>query len=249
MRGKSPFAPFAVLVVVAGAIVVLQGISPPLPTSRLPGVPVPQITSVYPDHAILGQLLRVQITGSETNFIEGTQVTNSVWFSQGSPTIPAELVAVFDDTLLYTRFHIPEDAATGLWDVSVEQVGGEVVTLFDGFLIEDKPPAVSLRGRETSDLDDLFDIGLRRFQIQPNPAQGNVSISYELLRDGPARVEVLDVSGRLVRVLRDGGRIRGAQVEHWDGIDMQGRPLASGVYFVRISTELGAIQRRLTIIR
>ena len=49
------------------------------------------------------------------------------------------------------------------------------------------------------------------------------------------RVDVLSVSGRLVRTLHDGRTDRGTRVFLWDGLDEAGRAAGPGVYFVRAS--------------
>ncbi|MBN1352586.1 T9SS type A sorting domain-containing protein, partial [candidate division KSB1 bacterium] len=95
-----------------------------------------QIISVVPDSANQGESLTVSITGQNTTFAQGSDVTNSVWFSQGSSTINAASVTVHNATSLSADFEIPLSAETGWWDVSVFQVGGQgIVTLDNGFKI------------------------------------------------------------------------------------------------------------------
>jgi flagellar hook assembly protein FlgD len=46
---------------------------------------------------------------------------------------------------------------------------------------------------------------------------------------------VLDVSGRRVRILVDELRPAGRHRARWDGRDHDGRPVADGVYFLRLA--------------
>ena len=55
---------------------------------------------------------------------------------------------------------------------------------------------------------------------------------------GPALAEVMlyDVRGRRVRTLTRGDYSAGMQSLIWDGRDESGRSVASGIYFLRVST-------------
>ena len=61
--------------------------------------------------------------------------------------------------------------------------------------------------------------------------------------DGPGRLDVVDVLGRVVRTVRldaDAAEVA------WDGRDAAGRPVAAGVYLLRLSTEAGSAAVRVT---
>lgn len=77
----------------------------------------------------------------------------------------------------------------------------------------------------------------------PNPTQRNTRIAFHLGQAGTAQVMVFDVRGRLVRVLRDGWLPAGNQVVDWDGRNIAGEPVVSGVYHVRVSA-LGEVQSK-----
>src|SRR5262245_4277518 len=99
------------------------------------------IVSVVPNSASPGANVQVQITGSNTVFLQDSEVTSIVWLSQFDTRIDASNVDVTSATLLDATFDIPADAATGLWDVNVQQVGGgSVVSLVGGFTIVGAPP-------------------------------------------------------------------------------------------------------------
>ena len=67
-----------------------------------------------------------------------------------------------------------------------------------------------------------------------NPFNPNVLIRYSLSERSRATVSILDIRGRLVRVLADLIQESGSHVVSWDGIEENGRAVASGVYFVRL---------------
>lgn len=67
----------------------------------------------------------------------------------------------------------------------------------------------------------------------PNPVRADGLIRLGLPRDLAVFVEVFDTNGRLVRELTAGRLGRGEHELRWDGRGEDGRPAASGVYFVR----------------
>jgi hypothetical protein len=78
----------------------------------------------------------------------------------------------------------------------------------------------------------------------PTPFLGTVRFSPPVA--GPARAEIFDPNGRLVRVLERAG---GAASIEWNGCDDSGRKGSAGVYLVRISTSAGTRSTRVVLIR
>ena len=76
---------------------------------------------------------------------------------------------------------------------------------------------------------------------RPNPTRGPVTLPVAL--SGPARLDVVDVLGRVVQTVRLGASA--AEVT-WDGRDIAGRPVAAGVYLLRLSAEAGSAAVRVT---
>jgi hypothetical protein len=78
---------------------------------------------------------------------------------------------------------------------------------------------------------------LRRLvNVYPNPFAGAASINWQLVADGRVDLAVYDASGRLVRTLASGSHRAGEHTAVWNGADDAGRPVARGVYFVRLAT-------------
>jgi hypothetical protein len=70
----------------------------------------------------------------------------------------------------------------------------------------------------------------------PNPFNPSTEVRFELAAAGPARLEVLDARGRLVRVLVDAPLAAGPQRAVWNGTDDAGRRVGSGVYVLRLAS-------------
>ncbi len=85
----------------------------------------------------------------------------------------------------------------------------------------------------------------------PNPSRdGRMLIRYRLPADSgelPVRLGLYDASGRLVRALLDGPQPAGEYRVSFDGTDAQGRRLAAGLYFVRVSRGALQMARRVAV--
>jgi hypothetical protein len=68
----------------------------------------------------------------------------------------------------------------------------------------------------------------------PNPFARSVELHYSLLREEAVRIRVMDVRGREVARVVDGMVGPGFHSISWDGKDLSGVSLPSGVYFARI---------------
>lgn len=86
-------------------------------------------------------------------------------------------------------------------------------------------------------------------QNAPNPFNSQTVLSYFLPAAGPARVEVFALTGQRVAVLRQGSQSAGHHRLHWNGLDAEGRPLASGIYLYRLATDFGVLTRKLMLLR
>lgn len=87
----------------------------------------------------------------------------------------------------------------------------------------------------TVDVPGLGPEALGLTALSPNPARGEVRMRLDLPRPARVTAEVLDVTGRSVRVLRSGAQLGvGAHVLAWDGADESGARTPAGVFFVRV---------------
>jgi glucose/arabinose dehydrogenase len=85
--------------------------------------------------------------------------------------------------------------------------------------------------------------------VAPNPFQTHTTISFSSPPSAGVTLDVFDVAGRRVTTL-DIARTGTAGEVRWDGRDETGRPLGSGVYFVRLSVDGNAVAtRRVTLIK
>lgn len=59
------------------------------------------------------------------------------------------------------------------------------------------------------------------------------------------RVRVYNVTGQLVQVLEESSRNPGSFSLSWDGVDLQGRPVAAGAYYVNVEMGEWSVTRRI----
>ncbi len=86
-------------------------------------------------------------------------------------------------------------------------------------------------------------------QNSPNPFNPSTTISYYLPERMQVRLDVYDVSGRLVARLADGEQERGDKVVQWDGRGMRGERASSGVYYYRLQAGKEVISRTMVLLR
>lgn len=96
------------------------------------------------------------------------------------------------------------------------------------------------------------DTGLPQFALlpaYPNPFRHSAVIEFHLDALEKISLCVFDVSGNRVRVLRDGTAAAGVYREAWDGRDESGRPVAGGIYFVRLAAGTRTLTRKMVLLQ
>jgi len=99
-------------------------------------------------------------------------------------------------------------------------------------------------------VNDPLPAGHVLYPCYPNPFNPSTTISYSLTRSERVRLEIFDVSGRLVRELVGGvPRPAGRQEVVWRGVDDGGRAVASGTYFYRLDAGGQVEMRAMTLVK
>ncbi len=79
--------------------------------------------------------------------------------------------------------------------------------------------------------------------LGPNPTVNKIAIRYTLPNPRLVRIEILDVTGRLVKTLVNGKMPAGKHHLIWDRRDKNGKKASAGVYFCRLTGEEAKIKR------
>lgn len=83
----------------------------------------------------------------------------------------------------------------------------------------------------------------------PNPFNGSTNINCSLVEPADITLRVYDVLGRYVRTIAQGIHQSGTHSFVWDGTDMRGREVASGVYFYHLEINESAKSRKMLLLK
>ncbi len=84
----------------------------------------------------------------------------------------------------------------------------------------------------------------------PNPFNPSTTISFHLPESRRVTLTIHDAAGRLVRTLLHGELSpQGRRQIQWDGRDLTQRPVAAGVYFIRLEAGSHHATRRMTLVK
>lgn len=86
-------------------------------------------------------------------------------------------------------------------------------------------------------------------QNRPNPFNPRTTLRFALAKQGPVRLEIIDLAGRRVRVLVDEWLSVGPHVREWDGRDDSGVRVASGSYRYRLAADGQVRVRGMVLLR
>ncbi len=100
--------------------------------------------------------------------------------------------------------------------------------------------------------EERSDIAPAAFELlpaYPNPFNGATVIRYRLERKTTMTLEVVDLQGRRVALLKEGPEEEGMHEVMWDGRTTEGETAASGIYFCRLNAGESVAAQKLLLIR
>ena len=84
----------------------------------------------------------------------------------------------------------------------------------------------------------------------PNPSTGSTTIQFTLsASSGRIRVQVFNLSGRLIRTLADRNFEAGEHRVSWDGRSASGSKVGAGIYFIRVDSGEESETRKVVHVR
>lgn len=144
-----------------------------------------------------------------------------------------------------------EQGSGGTFNPGEGEIAGDIVIQTNGyasFIIEDSVYVIE-EGVGVDVAGDAVPAGPALLTAAPNPFNAFTTIRFYLTDPGPARLEIYDVSGRLVRVLADGYHAADLFTSHWDGYDRNGSQAASGIYFARLEAGGQSFTQKMVLLR
>ncbi len=136
-------------------------------------------------------------------------------------------------TKIYLRFRLHADEATHGWGWAIDDV----------FIGKGKPTVVA------SGSNPVY--GFRLLGNYPNPFNPQTTIAFTLGKTGPVSLIIYNSLGQVVRHLLNNKILAGNTLHkiRWNGKDDLGRPVASGVYFCRVSSSKKTAYRKMILLR
>jgi hypothetical protein len=146
--------------------------------------------------------------------------------------------------VLLGRAAMPQRTEVDAWIASIDVIRDSVWP----------PPTYSSGGSAAAAISRQAGDGLGRaaefalHQNQPNPSAAGTAIRFRIPTATKVRLEVFDVSGRLVKVLAKGEYPAGPHTVSWDRRDAVGRPVSAGVYLYRLEAGPYREQRKMVLV-
>ncbi len=207
------------------------------------------ILSVEPNSAVQGASLWVTITGEDTYFVVTDTVgapsnVEAVMMTMGNDMISATSFTPESRTVLSAHFDIPAAASIGSYDVTVDHgtVAGTDhpnVSLVNGFSVE-----------ATASLSqDIIPTKHLLHQNFPNPFNPSTNISFKIANSSNISLVIYDVSGNLVRELKNGFVPEGEYNLTWDGRSATGQSVASGLYIYQLKSNSYIATKKMLMIK
>lgn len=104
-------------------------------------------------------------------------------------------------------------------------------------------------GSVASDDPLLPSPNLRLNQNYPNPFNPETTISFSLDTAVPVRLEIYNLRGQLVQRLVDESKAAGTHSVVWDGTDLSGEPVSSGLYYYKLTGGKYSSTRKMILMK
>jgi len=83
----------------------------------------------------------------------------------------------------------------------------------------------------------------------PNPFNPNTTIAFNLPSAGRTRVQVYNIKGQLVNTLLNEEMTAGNHTVHWNGKDVAGHGVTSGIYFYRVECGMDSVVNKMILLK
>ncbi len=103
----------------------------------------------------------------------------------------------------------------------------------------------------TSDIEHK-ETAIESFNLQqnyPNPFNNSTRIKFEIPTKSHVQLSIYDMNGRLVKTLVNSAMSAGQHNVHWNGTNMNGTSVPSGVYIYKLDTESKSISKKLILVK
>ncbi len=141
-------------------------------------------------------------------------------------------------------------------------VKSELKTFINWTLINDKTgETYSLQDNHTFVISSVDVLQLVKIQDEPmpyhfslhqnfpNPFNPSTIIKFDIAREGPVSLFIYDTQGQLTKKLIEEKYKAGQYSVEWDGKNLFGSPVPSGVYIYKLKTVHNSVSKKMTLLR
>ena len=86
-------------------------------------------------------------------------------------------------------------------------------------------------------------------QNYPNPFNPSTRISFDLIESGHSTMIIYNLLGKRINILINRVMDAGHHRVEWNGLDMSGQPVSSGVYFYELRSEKYTARKKMLLLR
>jgi len=98
------------------------------------------------------------------------------------------------------------------------------------------PLGVTIGNPELDPLPPVIPLATKLLNAFPNPFNPNTNIRYSLKLGGKVTINIYNIKGQLVKTYVNEHTLPGYYQVSWDGRDLQGKPMASGIYLYQLKS-------------
>jgi len=164
----------------------------------------------------------------------------------GNPVANAK-VCFWKPGEIYIRGYTDDN---GMLDVPIEMENvGEIYVTATG--IDMIPAMDTIHVHYVLDIDDEPELPRQTmlYSNYPNPFNSATEINFSLVDPGQVKVEIFDISGRLVKTLADNYYPAGSYSLNWNSRNEYSNKIASGTYLYRLRTADKTIVKKMVLLK
>jgi len=83
----------------------------------------------------------------------------------------------------------------------------------------------------------------------PNPFNPSTTIKYSLPLDSQVKLVIYNLKGQLTKLIVDEFQTKGEHSASWDGTDVNGKLVASGIYFYQLGSGKVKVNRKMVLLK
>jgi len=112
-------------------------------------------------------------------------------------------------------------------------------------IINDSPIAIDPNGTPSGKLPDRFVL----MQNYPNPFNSVTTIGFNIPAETNVHIEIFDILGRHIASLENGVTSAGFHRIFWNGTNVSGEHMNSGIYFIRMTAGQFSARRKIVLLK